>query len=809
MIIVGLVFFSWLITGYLIARYGLGMSELVTLLPVALGTGSVLHFFLLNILLHFFPVLIAAWLVLALLWVIGMLSWYLRRQRVTPTCLSVSRFQALGLLIFWFVIAGVVLKASSTNISADEEDHSPRASVIASVGLPARFAMPSYANPNNCNFYHYAENAMAGVLSRQSGMVRLLDVVWLRTAYNTTATLGLCFSLLWLLLGRRTILWPVVGAVLFMWVGPGQWYANPMKIVSFDYFSAETLPFPYTTGLMTSAINYMATPNPIGFWVVALLAYLAMLQLEGQSWFMYVSIGMLAATSAVFYTTGSILVFIPIGLWLLLRVWQQRSRRALTHLILYSATGIIMLSIQGGVVTDTIFCPPFGEAYADSAVVQENASLFEFRPRLPAYSLERSSIPPAQLYDINDWERILTEWGLALPLSVFVTVYLVWTRQTHAAVIALACFGSVMWTFIMVSEVVPFDHYRLASLPLWMLTSLSVLPLYQLSLRPVWRWAVLAGASILFIMLTATDGANTFWRLTQPRTQSKVMNPLDEQVRQIWFGKLDPYTERVWGLSLADASPIAVARTQTAFGTFANLPAHFNLADAEKQIFERWQQSHFLPEIVREAGYQYLYLDESYAHQVGWLGQLNLSNPAYYQLIANYEQGAETRRLYRVVEGVCPSDKGSRLGLSPQAANAYRDYSFPVQGVIFDPSSEITAFKLDEILPVVGRYANGWHCQNLATDSIFMLLRILEQRQFEADLDLTPTQAEALTAWRTSRRPADLQASGVKYLTFNAEWFSFLSESEKAQLQADYTLVYTWTLPFNPNIPVYWLYQVN
>jgi|GEM_PF-3115363 len=437
MVIIALICSAWVISGFLIARYGLNIREGILLFPLALGIGTVLHFFLLNILLRLFPTDLAAWGVLLLMLLFGGGLWYKKHHHTAPIYWRYSGQILAILLIIWIIFSYFLAQVTLSQGLADEIDHGPRAAVFKQYGMPFSLTLGGYAWPEEyCNCYHYAEGSMAGILSRQSNET-IFDMFLFRMIYNSATALGLCFIFLWELLRRQRLFLPLMGAFLFIFTGPAQWLSEfhelPIigeilpqtdgfarsvsyaQLIDITQIGELVRPIFHTNDLMVPFTEYLNSPNPVSFFVVAFLTLFAWYHLRqsSQSLLMYGALGVLTATCALYFTTGIIIIAVPIILALL---WDIiRSESFLLPMQRFTAFIIplwLMLFFQGGAITDLMFFD------ASNPVLK---SLLVLIPVIGLLSvLGLIYLDHRQVFSIRVWGK----WGISFSAICLVILFL-------------------------------------------------------------------------------------------------------------------------------------------------------------------------------------------------------------------------------------------------------------------------------------------------------------------------------------------------------------------------------------------------
>lgn len=867
---------AWVITGWLIARYGLRINDGLILPPLAMGIGSVVHFLLLNILLRPLSVALAGWLALVIMLSIGGLCWYFNRAQVLPLSLGCSKKTALSLLIVWGLLGGALYEVKSSMPTMDEIDHAPRTTMIRREGLSTGLLIPAYDQPWKCDFYHYAENAVIAVLSRQSGSLDLVTLTNLRVTYDMLAVLGLCFTLLRLLFKRQYLAWAVIGSLIFISTSPAGWLSLIHDVPSLDrllpdtaFFETsrtfaqqaslnpfgETKPIPLQYGILFMAplTEYMSTPNPPGFSVAALLVFIALVGLRGRAISRAVAIGLgvLAATTGLYYTTGIMLVVPSVGIYLLWRLWQTRSTplAGLVNLALYGATAAVVAVFQGGQITYQVFCevrpdvivgaqPEQATALAQQAQQSAPADVpfiypkdsqggqalaFGFYLVSPRYfMITGDQVYQVKFTDPSRWFNVLIDWGVPLLLYPFVLMFALRSRQIEVSSILLAGLLSLGLAFFTYFEPAPRDHYRFAILPLWFGSALSVLWLAQgwQKARGAVGWFTRAGIIGVIVILSLTAVVNAVWTARSPRGVSKHLREIDRRVQAEWFGVLDPYEERVWDPNTRFSGRMGTARAIMIFGTYGGkFPVYSNFK-AQQFVPNDWDLGDHLPGELIDANYRYLYVDEVWLYQtLPWWQVFNLANPSYYELVEKWkdESSAEERRLYRVVgttryDDQYLADNRARLGMSEEAYAQFQAYTptFDIRP-IFNPATGSLALPKDQSLPILGRYVQAATLMAEERANLLDLMKVLENMSYQETLSLPAAEQAALAQWRETKLPQYLREAGFDYLVFDKNWLSYLSSEDYAVLSNPeyYTLVQVWRLPtFEKNAEFFYLYRV-
>jgi hypothetical protein len=838
---------AWIISGALIARYGLDIREGLLLAPVSLAIGPTLHFFLLNWLLRTAPIGLVTWFVTGLLLCIGLGCYWYNRHRVAPLMLACSGRTALALVLLWAVLAVWIWVAKGGWGEYEEHEHAPRAALLARVGMPFGLNLPSWVNPDHCDYYHYGENLMLGVLSHQTGVVDLVTLSRWRVTYNLVASIGLAFTFCWLVFQRRRVGWAVLGALLLVVIGPGQWIAeihhwpflqdtlqdspafaysrNLTDYVALDPFG-NLKPIPTTNNLMLPMAEYMSSPNPTGFLMTALLCLVAWLGLMGQSrgWLWYVGLGILSATPALFFTTGILMVVLPVGIYGLWQVWQERHApyAASVRLITFGLAALSALVLQGGIITNTLFCEPYGEAFQldDGVITRDSLARLEFDTS-PSYASSLSTGVAAtqvNLLSPSNWINVWIDWGGGLFLYPIILAYSLYRRNGPAVTLLLAVGGSFLLAFVVKNAAQTYDNYRYAVIPIWFVGALSVLfwaDLWEWSVGWRYSWGKIV-IILALISLSLTGILNFMWASLQPPYQSRILDPIDYQIQAEWRNRLDPLTERVWDPNEEYIRRKGAARAVLVFGTYLNKNATFNLGGSIEPEMVTWRITGQAGNL-RAAGYRYLYLDQD------WLANPAnpvsvIQDPTQYRLIQEWrdESAGLSRYLYEIIGDQYTPTGGNWYDLlTPTNQSAYNAFTMPIQWtaetLTFNPSTGDVMSGRDRYLNELALWVNQVDDPSAKTTA-FILLTLLSTAQHEAETSLTFEQAEWLQEWRNSKHPDWLRRIGIDYLLVDTHWLGYLSPSEYEIFHSrdQYILLGQWSSPLaSGELPMtYWLYQV-
>lgn len=672
----------WIITGFSAIRYGLRTREALILLPLAMGTGAFVYFAVVFVLIRFLPAHISGWSTLALMLLASASLWYANRHKVEPLELGVSRRAAIMLILFWIasagVIAGVRLKERH-----DEFDHLARAAMIAQAGQPPRFSSGSYINPEMCQQAHYAEGLIVGVLFSQSRSISLTHLFDICTIYNATTAIGLCFVFLWLLLKRQYIAWAVLGTFLFMTIGPPNWLAVLHRIPEIEQHIPQTaffeasrftaqfvvdpgeainnpenpIMFPRTD--LVSFMWYLTSPNQAGFWVVGFVVLIGWLLLreKPRPWYWWGILGAVSALSTVYSTTGLILLGPIIGFDLLWDLYKKRHMPffALANLMAFAGATILLLLFQGGFVTDALFCPLRKSSY-DPPHQANWVSLVPFLsyPGFTYHELDTR----AYLYNPADWNLFFMAWGVGLFVAPLMLIHTVYRRLSALVVVVSSVSVSILIPFVIFIENVGPNMARIPTLAIWLLGAVSVVFLKDLWEKPWFYLNKLLVVGVILLMSLSTVG-NVVQMLLRQEADSAVIRPIDYEVQQDWFGRLDVdedtvfdphvYREDVIGIEQA----IGVARPIAVFGTYGRINGHTAMAVFRygPETWEPWYESGGLPNYLTDAGYTYVYLTENDFNHSIWHISDALFNSQYYQLVQTWEkpESGEVRQLFEIV----------------------------------------------------------------------------------------------------------------------------------------------------------------
>jgi len=781
------------IAGVLIARYGLKIHAMPLLIPVGIGIGNGGQILLLNILLRFLPTATAGWLALGILWALGGLAWWFAREAINPLTSYLSKQTGILLLIVWIGLTGITYNAQVTYTNVDESHHVPSAVMFAERGMPFSIRSESYMNEALCSYYHYADNMGVGVWHAQTGITNFETLFDWRVTTNAATIFGLIFALLWSLLGRKRSLFALLGIIIFFTISPATWLATVHQItetpdinlfahteILSGYISWENeqpKPLFHSTDLMVPLSFYMYAPHPIGFWIMGLLALLGLLHLKNHHWRWYIGLGILTASTALYHVSGMPLIAISIGLVLLYQAWQDRDR--ISHLIAFCATTFLVLGIQGGIVTDSLWCEPYADVNAP-LFQSEGESITTFNVQFPPQygGGLYTGTPSINMLAPSNWLSVLVDWGIGILLSPLLLGYAFYKRHMVIGAMAVTSILLIAYPFFFVNEVYSLDSFRITIFPIWLCGGLSVIMLNHLWETITKKWIAAIVILLMTLTMTLTGLVNLLWSASQPATDSLIMDTIDYTIAEEWRGEIDT----VFDPSLELYNTLGNARAVVVFGAPIRDQITLNSAIGyQDSRLAPWRNNLF-PGDLKTLGYNYLYVDDTFIQQLTWFQADALNNSDYYELVDFWEG----RRLYRVIgdEQATTANTISEetLGLSQATYEEFLGFSppYPADAVIFFPASTPQQDLIFEISSTIERSRSE-------SESLFPLLWVVNN----LNTNLEPN--DNITTWRQTKQQQALIQAGITYLLTTTTWEAWLTEPEYTALYETQP-IQTWTL---------------
>ncbi|MBZ0306474.1 MAG: hypothetical protein K8I82_10435, partial [Anaerolineae bacterium] len=512
------------------------------------------------------------------------------RKKVDPLTLGVSPkvfFAVYGLLLFlwaWVLLALVRFEY------IDQKWHQPLAAVIANGGLPVRL----YTNPDYCVFYHYAPSLLAGIMFRVSGVNMAAAFDWMN-AMAVLAVLGLALNVAWRLSHRRAAA-AVLGMLLFFFYGQASWMLLPFQnerlheiaeeTPALDYFAARTTDsslrpqffnfgFPVARASVVQPYSRSLHSHSVNLgWICTLLVLLILL--EKKSWGAWLLCGLLLGLLPLAYETLWPVPMVAVGLYMLVTTLTPYRGRVTLRLrprpndrlagvkattppstalsytlfpaLLVFVPALTLAVVQGGVITDQLFCDSanLGEAEDDSTLAMVNF------PAGPGYYTRIPDDRYISLAEPKNWLRGLEEWGL-MPL-IFPLVLIHYTRRKWLpglylmAGLLLPIIGLLLTNFLLIR----YDSVRVASMPILLAALVSADWLDSLIQQKGWRrvLAVILIVGMGFNGVVMLYGQATYDPARSGETdlihaQRSWLKPIDEQVREQWFGQLGTRDARI------------------------------------------------------------------------------------------------------------------------------------------------------------------------------------------------------------------------------------------------------------------------
>jgi hypothetical protein len=353
---------TWFLAGMLVNRFVLKMRDGDLLLLLALPIGMMTHLLVINMIAKviFFP--IAVWLSVACTILIGL--FVLIRHRHQTLDWSLTRQQRIGifaaftfLFIFFFFI-------NAREIWGDDPAHATMTNLIGNGLFPLRFQ----CNPDFLATYPYGGNLLGAEVMSVSGVYswNALDIV--RASQPTSVALmafvlgwqlskkiGGGFILAYLSLTIATMVWVLLplGTTLFSSVLGNPDFGSTVRQMLHSVWDFSIV----TPGFITPSLIYYHRTTSWGFGPFHLLLLWVLLDLPVPYIRKTVILGIVLATAVL--TQPSILFVLLPGFGILLILWlihkiQRRNEWDFNPALLL-AISLVIVVIQGGIVTDAVF----------------------------------------------------------------------------------------------------------------------------------------------------------------------------------------------------------------------------------------------------------------------------------------------------------------------------------------------------------------------------------------------------------------------------------------------------------------------
>ncbi len=794
MLIFALTALTWFISGFYCAYYILRINLLPLLIPLGMGIGIILQTFLLNLFLRFsnLPVPTAYWLSCFILFstCIGL---YIRRDReIPPLSLGMSRkhfiVYASFILFIWIWLCIPVIRFEYF----DQIWHYPLAATIGHGGLPVY--LPS--NPEYCTFYHYGVDLIAGVILRVSG-TDLAATYNFITIWNVLAVLGLSAGAIWRVNQNHSIGVGLLGMCLLIFSSGADWLFFPFlnekihdeasKHALFELHVLKTAPenliksyanvgIPIVNSPFFGSYSKSLNSHNINFGLIcALLIFHVMLsnnlknRRNSQPWILA---SIILGTMPLFYESLWPVPMLMIGLAGVHAFIEAPSAYAtiIKNSLLVFIPVFILITVGGGVVTDTLFCTG-----AELGITEEGSSVETLQfPAAPGYYSWLPTGVRTSLLEPANWLRWITEWGLTLVLFPFLIVHFFRYKNTSPAIYLLLSAIITIITFLHVNfTFIAHDTGRVIIVPLMLIAMLSADWFYTL-----WsKKSVLRFMSILMISGICFSGgvlmvAQAFYQ-PNPQEQSRPeMNPrwladIDLMVQDKWYAKLGKREEMVIDISYS----VWPARTRAPmiFGNYSlysrSRSELFVIPDYIKALYE-------IPNFkaLNYLGVRYVYIDNVWWEQAPPEIRNLLQNTNHFKLVFHLEDSGVFRELYEVLplEGHPPSWV-NQLQRDELPASYYLmlfDWEEIVtpHSRVFHPSFYLT-------IPIKN-YANEIVTQN----------------------DLSTDDSNLINQWRETKDPEFLINAGIDYLLLDDDWLSYATSEEIDLITSNssYILVKDW-----------------
>lgn len=727
----------WGVSGFALARYILHQSQWLTLIPSSLALGMTLQTLLLNILLHPLDAVTGYWLSVVILVGTGFAAYCWQKNQVEKLHLGASLRGFIAVSLAVLFLWGWILPALSRFEYIDQKWQQPLAAVIANGGLPVQ--LPT--NPDYCTYYHYAPDLLAGVMFRVSGSSMATVFDWMN-ACAVLAVLGLALNVAWRLSSRRALAVGVLGMSLFFLYGSASWlqfpfYNETVRDVTsdspvFDYFLYRTdaqvarpeffnFGFPFTRASFVQPYNRNLHSHTVNIgWMCALLVILVVLEKysptpQPHSRLPERERG--SRNAPTFLLVGVLLGVMPLasetlwpvplaalglfGVYLLMTEKTQRSV-LMQQAVLIFAPALLLGFLQGGTLTDQLFCHDGGLGVTDDGEQIATVRFFEdvgYYSRMPTDQYVSLTRP-------ENWLRWVEEWGVILFLTPFLFRHYLRRREPFHLCLLAAATLPIVGLLGVNFEALAFDSARIAAAPMYLLALMAAdwvdsiinkpLPIPHRNREGIQGWGIammyprsqpegglwtakstvsnetlaalplvpaptrnsikIAIAGILVIGMVFNGvfmliGQATYDPARSDQTdlihaQPSWLKPIDAAVQEQYFGTLGSREALILDMGFHEWQNYT--RPALVFGHYTRYHASRARLDAPMPALPAlWTYPD--PQKLHALGIAYLYLDEIWWASASAEARQILENPAYFEEVFTLRRGDEMRRLYRVI----------------------------------------------------------------------------------------------------------------------------------------------------------------
>ena len=625
----------WAVGGWLVARH---MFSLHSRERIAVGGSAGLLLFIVagNALANLLPVPLAFWSGAFLVFIVGLGSAHLSRIRplfclddlkAWPTLASIG----LIFLLFTFILRGLGI--------FDDYLHLPLVSLMAAGDIPPHF----YANPDSSFAYHYGLQFLSAAMVRIGGFFP-----WSAWDMARACALSLTAALSWLWIRRLTRSpWAAyAGATLAVFGGgtrwvllflPSSWLIQlgahlelqpSLVLAGPDFYTAMLspwpvdggsplqLPFAFANGLYIP-LNYLlgstgAMPA-LTILVILLLGSRARLR-STEAVVFGLLLASLALTAEHLYILTIVALAMALGTEVLRRLRKGGfpPKETLYPWLLVSGLSILLSLLQGGFITEG--AKTF-VSRLQGLSVSAAANYYGFALRWPP-GLMSGHLGPLSLLDFHQAVILVAELGPALLLLPLLAAH--WLRRMPSTprwptILAWASLLSLLFP-ILVKYVVDRSTTRFPATALWLWTVLGF-PVLWLALkdsRPLWRmcsaaafFAAILGGLVMFSVELAA--------IPHPQISYFIV-PEEAPISRRYWNRLGD------GALVIDTQP---ERAVTLFGrpVRARQDIYIPLAGWEALVADPD------PLTMAQAGYRYVYLDDSWWNRLTAQQQQTLTQP--------------------------------------------------------------------------------------------------------------------------------------------------------------------------------------
>ncbi len=437
--VVSIAFFGWQFLRRVIKQ-----NELYLLIPFSLGFGIIIYTLFVNIISYFVDVRASFWLVLILLWIIGLI---LNKVKINKTILGIEKKTFKKLIFITIVFSFIFSAIIFNNYAYDEIWHGGLIATIANGNFPV---MSTYI-PNLYSQYHYGFDLFAasiksflGLPLQQSSDLAMILIfvpifwsVFVAIKKITTNNLAAWLSAWLLFFGGGFRYLSVVESidqskVKYFWD-----YAN--QILSVFLNSKPMSPglfHSYSTDSMGVLIYHR--PTLYASLIIILIFWLIYLEQKRKNLLVQISLGVLFGFFALSAESWFVLLILSWGIWkgLILLKNKQHRKKIIYSMVTVGVIASFMAIFQGGVITDILL-------HTSKGMTTTSMSTFVIRdvPGLISYG----DIYPFN--EIKSWAFFVLEWGLILLFFPFVSIYVYKSKNKILQLMLLAIVVTLLIVF--------------------------------------------------------------------------------------------------------------------------------------------------------------------------------------------------------------------------------------------------------------------------------------------------------------------------------------------------------------------------